>query len=122
MTTTEMLANYVPKTWWIAKYGKPGVKPWMKCDAEGCDWMVEIDGPEEWPSWRNQPCPKCGANVFTDEDYQAIIVLNAILGFPPIRFINWLGLKFRKPVMMKVGCDGKGGIVMDVIEKKEDTN
>lgn len=41
----------------------------IKCDADGCDYVdyeVEFD-PEKY---LNAPCPKCGAPLLTQEDYE----------------------------------------------------
>lgn len=46
----------------------------LKCDAPGCDWSDPSITRAQYPDYRNAPCPKCGANVLTDEDWN--IVLN----------------------------------------------
>lgn len=42
----------------------------LKCDAEGCDWRNNEISFEDLEHWINAPCPKCGANLLTQEDYQ----------------------------------------------------
>lgn len=47
----------------------------IQCDAPECDWhddTVKYD-PEYW---LNKPCPKCGANLFTQEAYDQMNVLH----------------------------------------------
>ena len=43
----------------------------LQCDAEGCDWVDKTIPDTDYPKWLNAPCPKCGANVLTQEDYDA---------------------------------------------------
>ena len=55
----------------------------IKCDAEGCDYKDEFGSwgttPEEVlavkDQYLNKPCPKCGANLLTEEDANTIITL-----------------------------------------------
>lgn len=41
----------------------------LQCDNPGCDWKDENITFDNCADWRNKPCPKCGENVLTDEDY-----------------------------------------------------
>lgn len=47
----------------------------LKCDNPSCDWT----GPDirfpEYREWVNKPCPKCGENVLTMDDYERAEVL-----------------------------------------------
>ena len=57
----------------------------IKCDNENCDWCdMEADFIPE--KWLNHPCPKCGANLFTQADHDAMqkmfkaaAVINAVV-------------------------------------------
>lgn len=40
----------------------------IKCDAEGCDYTEQV-APEDYTKYINKPCPKCGANLLTYDDY-----------------------------------------------------
>ncbi len=42
---------------------------YLKCDKEGCDYRTNVPF-ENFPQWIGAPCPKCGTNLLTDEDYQ----------------------------------------------------
>jgi hypothetical protein len=42
----------------------------LKCDA--CDWADPSILLEDYPKWLNAPCPKCGANVLTQEDFDMV--------------------------------------------------
>lgn len=49
------------------------------CDNPACDWEDATIQVADWPEWLNQPCPKCGQKVLTEEDLQnAQVVLAAI--------------------------------------------
>ena len=52
------------------------VKPALKCDADGCGHEETID--EIKASHIGTPCPKCGANLLTEEDYKNSLRLLAI--------------------------------------------
>ena len=41
----------------------------LKCDAEGCDYEDLSITSEDYADYVNAPCPKCGANLLTPEDY-----------------------------------------------------
>jgi hypothetical protein len=41
----------------------------IKCDAEGCDYYDRTATPDRYVYYLNKPCPKCGANLLTKEDY-----------------------------------------------------
>lgn len=55
----------------------------IQCDS--CDWDDPNVPTQEYANWINKPCPKCGANLLTQEDFdrtqafmQAIDVINSI--------------------------------------------
>lgn len=39
------------------------------CDNSECDWSDSSVKLQDYPNWLNKPCPKCGQNVLTEEDY-----------------------------------------------------
>lgn len=45
----------------------------IKCDH--CDYRKEGVKFEDYPQWLNKPCPKCGANLLTQEDLDSIKML-----------------------------------------------
>jgi hypothetical protein len=60
-------------------------RPELKCDADGCDYVEIPDAIS--PSHIGKPCPKCGADLLTEQDYRdalgivaAAQMLNAELG------------------------------------------
>lgn len=62
---------------------------YLKCDAEGCDHVEEVD--EITEDHIGKPCPKCGASLLTEEDYHRFNVMKA-----GMRMLGRLGL-VRKP-------------------------
>lgn len=42
-------------------------KPFLKCDAEGCDHIEYVD--ETSDKYIEKKCPECGASLLTQKDY-----------------------------------------------------
>lgn len=42
----------------------------IKCDH--CPYNDMSVQPEEYDAWLNRPCPDCGENLLTQEDYDAL--------------------------------------------------
>ena len=49
----------------------------IKCDS--CDYRNAEVPVEDYPKWVNKPCPNCGANLLTKEDYVATMHLMNII-------------------------------------------
>jgi len=90
---------------------------WFKCDAENCDWKgLNGISRENYFLIRNLPCPKCGANIFTDADYSGMASINWVMGWPIIRFFNWIGKLFNiKTSKFLVKMDGTGKVNLEKI-------
>lgn len=41
----------------------------LKCDNPNCDWRDDSVTMNDYEKWLNAPCPKCGENVLTTEDF-----------------------------------------------------
>lgn len=67
----------------------------------------------------NKPCPECGGNLLTEEDYCNLAVFLKIACHPVTRFINWvfikLGLRKRN---FRINQNGTGTITITEIEGK----
>ena len=51
----------------------------LQCDNPSCDWEDTTIEIENMSDWINKPCPKCGENVFTYNDFlNAQRVLNIV--------------------------------------------
>lgn len=44
----------------------------IKCDNKNCDYRNEDVKCEDYESWIDKPCPKCGRILLTIEDYKAV--------------------------------------------------
>lgn len=44
----------------------------LKCDNVNCDWIDESVTLDDYKNWIDKPCPKCGKNVLTREDYMNV--------------------------------------------------
>lgn len=82
----------------------------LKCDNESCDFVLKdkaSDRTEE--SYINEPCPECGENLLTEDDF---VRHRKVLGF--IKLINkwfgWLGTypdDERNEVVREINCHKK---------------
>jgi len=52
----------------------------IKCDNKECDFNDMSVKFEEYTEWLNKPCPKCGSNLLTQQDYDAIKTMIDIVG------------------------------------------
>lgn len=55
------------------------------CDNENCDYEIQITI-DNLKNYLNKPCPKCGENLLTKQDYQNSINL--------LKYIKWVNKKF----------------------------
>lgn len=53
----------------------------LKCDNPNCDWEDRNIIYADYKSWINKPCPKCGENVLTEEDYLRAETVRAVYKF-----------------------------------------
>lgn len=51
----------------------------IKCDTEGCDYKNSSVAFEDIGEYVDRACPKCGGNLLTREDYQALTELHSIV-------------------------------------------
>lgn len=47
----------------------------IKCDNVNCDFVDETVLISDYKEWLNKPCPKCGCNLLTQEDYDAVMLI-----------------------------------------------
>lgn len=41
----------------------------LQCDNPDCKWSDNTITEDTYKDWLNRPCPKCGQNILTEEDY-----------------------------------------------------
>jgi len=80
----------------------------LKCDNPKCDWKSEDIKVEDAEKYLNTPCPKCGENILTEEDFKN---LQAVI--KTADFINSLSPEeideFAKITGFPITTEGKGG-------------
>lgn len=50
----------------------------LKCDNPECDFVDMSIKVEEYESWLNAPCPKCGSNLLTQGDLDTVKMIIAL--------------------------------------------
>ena len=94
----------------------------IKCDNVNCDFNDKNVVANNYHDWLNKPCPKCGHNLLTEEDYKTVQVMIKISNMKIIRFLNYIGsfvdkLFKLKPKPFEGKMNGSGSIKFK--EKKE---
>lgn len=84
----------------------------IKCDTHDCDYRDDSIKVEDYADWLNKPCPKCGGNLLTQEDYDnvqtmmnLVNLMNGIL--PPTKDDDEL-------IRLSVDMDGTGKVDMSM--------
>lgn len=87
----------------------------IKCDNPNCDFVDMSVKFEDYDKWLNKPCPKCGQNLLTKEDYEntkfiidTVNLMNTI--FPPSK---------DNLVKASIEMDGTGKIDFKINDYKE---
>lgn len=50
----------------------------LKCDNPSCNFVDMSIAIEDYDKWLNAPCPKCGANLLTQEDLDTVKMIIVI--------------------------------------------
>jgi len=86
----------------------------LQCDAKGCDYKdTEISG-DEYENMIEAPCPKCGASLLTQEDFNSIQNMLAME-----EQINELGIVAApgEPIIKaSLKMDGSGSVGFENVE------
>ncbi|MDY0394768.1 hypothetical protein ACFSMW_06710 [Virgibacillus halophilus] len=86
----------------------------IKCD--NCDYKNMGVKFEEYDQWLNKPCPKCGANLLTQEDVDSMDMLIQIAEMTNEIFPDGFdgddskGEEFNKRIKGVVNMDGSGKV------------
>jgi hypothetical protein len=51
----------------------------LKCDNPECDWKDGTILYEDYENHVNSPCPKCGENILTEEDFKNVVTLRSTM-------------------------------------------
>jgi len=90
----------------------------IKCDNPDCDFADMSVKVEDYPLWLNKPCPKCGANLLTQADYEKVQQL--------LEVGNWLNKvslpeEVQQPrVRMHVNFEGTGKLIVTEVAAVDD--
>ena len=76
----------------------------LNCDADGCGHVESVG--KITADMVNMPCPKCGANLLTEEDWQAWQPFSDLLGILN-NVADGEATKAADAVTLKVGLHGK---------------
>ena len=94
----------------------------IKCDS--CDWKDESVNKKDYHKFLNTPCPVCGENVLTKQDYtftKYLIIFSNILNvvvFPYHITLYLFSKKYRmKFVIAKIEMDGKGKLEIKKVDE-----
>lgn len=86
----------------------------IKCDNPNCDYDDMSIKVEEYEQWLNKPCPKCGENLLTEDDYRNTQFLLEVT-----KIANKIYPKIEddeKIVTMSVKMNGTGDMKLDIKE------
>lgn len=74
----------------------------LKCDNPKCDWKDYTISTETYSQWINKPCPKCGENLLTQEDFrnsELLLAIAHLLNSLPKELLAELGSKTPEEVI-----------------------
>lgn len=86
----------------------------IKCDNPKCDYNNMDVKVTEYDKWLNKPCPKCGENLLTEEDYRNVQFL---IEFTGIANKIFPGIEDDEIVAVNVEMNGTGEINLDIKNK-----
>ena len=86
----------------------------IKCDV--CDYKAEDVKVEDYSEWLNKPCPKCGANLLTQEDFDTTMMLLSMVNhlneiLPPPK-------QDEEVVTANIEMNGTGSINFNIEDEK----
>jgi predicted nucleic acid-binding Zn-ribbon protein len=92
----------------------------IKCDNPVCDFADMGVKFEDYPQWLNKPCPKCGANLLTQEDFDTTnFIMNVAKAINTVPCPD--SVKSDKKAVMHLGFNGTGKVeILDIHESTEE--
>ena len=111
------------KQYTIAKLSVGGIK----CDTDGCGWNDMSILVKDYRDWLNKPCPDCGGNLLTQEDYNmtlkqiyATLKINQLANtWLPKFVLRWLDIN-RPGAEVEVREFDRSGKLKIKLEDKDD--
>ncbi|WP_165005266.1 hypothetical protein [Enterococcus sp. ZJ1668] len=93
----------------------------IKCDNPECDYSDMAVKYENYPQFLNKPCPKCGANLLTQEDLDATEQLMEIVNLTnEILKDSGLEKQDTNKYVVPVEANGTGELSFGEIKKLEE--
>ena len=86
------------------------------CDNEACDYKIKNEGGDfnvETKQYINMPCPKCGENLLTQEDYDMSERVRKTINWVN-RWFGWLGYFSKKKNITKSKVHVHNGVHVEV--------
>lgn len=88
----------------------------IKCDNKECNFNDMTVLFEDYDKWLNKPCPNCGCNLLTQQDYDTVKILMDITG---IINDNTDAIDDEQLYKMSVAFNGTTKVVFSDIEPIE---
>ncbi len=88
----------------------------IKCDNPPCGWF-DMNARFIPEYWLNKPCPRCGSNLFTQKDYDAMMRLFKITRVFNFIFAPIVWFSKKKHTRHQVDMNGSGNIKIHPPEK-----
>lgn len=92
----------------------------IKCDNPKCDFTDMSVQVEDYKQWLNKPCPECGENLLTEEDYRNTQFLVGL-----VELVNSIYPKVdndEEVVVANINMNGTGEMKFKINNLEGDTN
>ena len=89
----------------------------IKCDNPNCDFEDMSVKVEDYDKWLNKPCPQCGENLLTDDDYRNVQFL---LGMAELANKIYPKIEDNESIAKAtINMDGTGNINVTIDDNKK---
>jgi hypothetical protein len=91
----------------------------LKCDNAPCDYRDEAILSKDYDTYLNMPCPKCGANLLTQADLDAVRAMEELVADPVLQELDRLLKESGVPqikTLISMNGEGFSGMKMKVKE------
>lgn len=83
----------------------------IKCDNTACDY-ADLEAEFDPEKYLNMPCPKCGENLFTGEDYRLMKAMLKVTQITNAIFKD-IDLSGHDKISIPIEMDGTGSLKID---------
>lgn len=88
----------------------------LKCDNPSCDFVDISIVIEDYDNWLNVPCPKCGTNLLTKEDLDAVKKIIALSKL--VQASEYVNKGVDGEATLHFNFDGTGNVEMSIEQIK----